>query len=514
MFSFQCRGCGVQLMLEDHWAGKQGRCPHCRSVLELPLIGGPAFAAEPAPAGQPPPAAEPPVVIRAAGKIPVSPRRLLLVMAAAGMIVIGLALVLAVRGFRPAASDDSAQAPAGATEKGVSPEGDREAPQLAEGSSAVASGPKTPSGQPSGSGPSAAGSGGPSSKTGVGPGGLGPAAAGQAPLGAASQGLTGVSRQYDDLQCRLIQARHSIRIPPGATILEVDGVRLPVLHPERLAESPAPYLFLPPGTHAVSFRPNERPVTVTIASNLFDEYQDMRRFFGVGGTVRGEELMSRSARVMDCHGAPFLLSFAGSRYAATGDWGAAERKFRRALGVNPAFSPAHLNLAECLLRTSAEAEAAREIALADAFNVGNVFGLAGAVAEFRQRVTASTIAGPLDAAAISYVTTETPTEEDRRLVALLEGVSKYAVRDEERGKILNNLAVHFADTGRPELALYHFHQALAALRDADPGARYDVARQVLVNMSEVCRKAGFGEAEEYRQMSVSLTGATQSAESP
>ena len=501
MFSYQCRGCGVQLMLEDHWAGKQGRCPHCHAALDVPPIAVPPPAAEPVPGGQTP-VAGPPVFTPAAGRLPVPPRRLLLVMAAgtAGMIVIGLAVVLAGRIFGPAASGEPAQAAAERTEEDAPQEAEREVPQPPEESPAVAGGPKAPAGPPVASGP-----------TGIGAEPSSPGSA--APLGATSQGLTGVSRQYDDLQCRLIQARHAIRIPPGATILEVDGVRLPILHPERLAESPAPYLFLPPGTHAVGFRPGERPLSVTIASNLFDEYQGMRRFFGVGGSVRAEELMSRSARVLDCHGAPFLLSFAGSRYAAAGDWGAAERKFRRALSVNPAFSPAHLNLAECLLRRSAEAEAAREIALADAFNVGNVFGLAGAVAEFRQRVTEK-VAGPLDAAAISYVTIEALTEEDRRLVALLEGASKYAVRDEERGKILNNLAVHFADTGRPERALDHFHHALAALREADPRARYEVARQVLVNMSEVCRKAGFGEAEEYRQMSVSLTGATGSAELP
>jgi hypothetical protein len=440
----------------------------------------------------------------------------MLVMAggAAVMIVLGLAVVLAGRSLMPAAPGDPAQATAGTTEEDGPTAADREASQPADGSSAAAGGAETPPGQVAEPGTTPAGTERPLPGAGARAGGVGAGDALGMPPGATREGLTGVSRQYDDLQCRQIQARHAIRIPPGATILEVDGVRLPVLHPERLAESPAPYLFLPRGTHAVCFRPNERPVTVTIASNLFDEYQDMRRFFGVGGTVRGEELMSRSARVMDCHGAPFLLNFAGARYAAAGDWGAAERKFRRALVVNPTFSPAHLNLAECLLRTSAEAEAAREIALADAFNVGNVFGLAGAVAEFRRGVTASKLAGPLDAAAFSYVTTETLTEEDRRLTALLEGVSKYAVRDEERGKILNNLAVHFADTGRPELALYHFHHALAALREADPGVRYDVARQVLVSMSEVCRKAGFGEAEEYRQMSVSLTGATRSAESP
>ena len=83
--------------------------------------------------------------------------------------------------------------------------------------------------------------------------------------------------------------------------------------------------------------------------------------------------------------------------------------------------------------------------------------------------------------------------------ALLEGISKYAVEDAERAKILNNLAVHFADRGRPERALHHFREALAVLKLAGP-ERFELAARVFANMSRVCRKAGFDEADEYEQM--------------
>lgn len=329
------------------------------------------------------------------------------------------------------------------------------------------------------------------------------------------EGLKGVSREYDDLECRRIQARHGVRVPPGATILQVDGARLPVVLPVRLAESLAPILFLPRGTHRVAFRPGEKPVDVAVASSPSDVYGAMRRFFGVGTAVRQEELLSRSARVMDVHGTPFLLNFSGAGYASAGDWGAAERKFRRALAINPLFPPAHLNLAECLVRRSAHAEAGREIVLAEAFNVGDVFGLAGSIGELRRRLADPRgPALPIDAASLSYGPAEPIREEDRRMVAVLEGASQYAVREEERAKILGNLAVHFAESGRPELALAHFRNALACLRGADPEPRYRLARQMLGQMSDVCRKASFGEADEYRQMSVSLTGVLRTSEQP
>lgn len=312
--------------------------------------------------------------------------------------------------------------------------------------------------------------------------------------------LGGLSSLYYDQDCREIQDRHGIRIPPGATILEVDGLRLPVESPGALADSVAPYLFLPRGEHVVRFRTSDRPIAVTIGSDLFGHYRAMRSYFDIEGAVKAGELMRRSGQAMDVHGAPFLLNFMGARHAREDHWDAAERHFRRALAVNPAFAPAHLNLAECLRRRNAKDDAIRETLSADAFNVGNVFGLAEPIVQMRRKLGLPLDrSDPVDAAAFSYASVEEISEEDRRLVALMEGISKYAVNAGERGKILNNLAVHFADSGRPELALHHFRKALAVVKQAGT-ERFAVGRKILANMSQVCRKAGFEEADEYKQM--------------
>ena len=309
-----------------------------------------------------------------------------------------------------------------------------------------------------------------------------------------------MTREYDDLACQQIQFRHGVRIPSAAAILEVDGVRLPIRSVGSLADSPAPFLFLPRGVHAVRFRATERPVEVTIRSDLLGEYQSMRGFFEVDGSVRAAELLRRGAWAMDVHGAPFLLNFMGARHVKEESWDVAERAFRRSLSVNPTFSPAHLNLAECLLRRGAREEAIGEVNAADVFNVGNVHGLADAVSRLRLRLKIPVDrCDPIEADALSYVTTEALLEEDLRLVALLEGISRYAVKAEERGKILNNLAVHFADKGRFELALHHFRNALEAIKYAGP-ERYAVAQKVFSNMSAACRKGGLAEAEEYEKM--------------
>jgi hypothetical protein len=164
------------------------------------------------------------------------------------------------------------------------------------------------------------------------------------------------------------------------------------------------------------------------------------------------------------------------------------------------FSPAHLNLAECLFQDGARDEAAREVDLADVFNVGNVFGLAGAIAQTRRRLgMPSEGRDTIDAAELIYVSREKPSEEDLRMVALLEALSKYAVRDEERAKVLNNLAVHFAQSDRPELALHYFHNSLEVTQHAGEG-RHQLARQIFSHIRAVCRKAGFDEETEYQQM--------------
>lgn len=299
----------------------------------------------------------------------------------------------------------------------------------------------------------------------------------------------------------MIQSRHGVYVPAVAEFVEIDGLLLPLTDLASLTGSTSPVVFLPRGVHAVRFRRNELPVEVTVAGEFFAEYQALRTFFVRNGQdQQHEELLARAARTMDVHGAPFLLNQTGALHASLGEWDAAARYFRRALLVNPAFSPAHLNLAQCLMRRSDRIAAAQECVLAEAFNVGNVFGLKSALTEMRRqlgRITAEP--QPLEMNLESYLSRETIEEEDRRLVAILQAASKYAVGDDQRGKILNNVGVHFAESGRPELALFHFRSALGCVRTAG-SERFQLARTILGNMRDVCRKAQFTEADEYERM--------------
>lgn len=512
MLEIQCHQCAMRFGLPDEWAGKQGKCPKCDCVLSIPPLAPPS-----GPPPQPASAASPPSSKTAPPPLPVPPPAAAqrsgsrtLVMALREKLrpsnimglpwpwrIAGAGLVVVAAGLLIFALSRNGPDPG----NGVADAGNRRAEVPPNGDGGPDS-PATKNGHPPSAAPQRTGPVGshPSPGT-LPPSYAGPSRPDERPLSdPGNGGIVGVSTVYTDRDCRLLQARYGVRIPPAATMIEVDGLRLPVLNPARLAESRSPLLFLPRGEHVVRFRTNE-PIRITIRSDLFTEYRKMHRFFDVAGKVRSEALIDRGARAADVHGAPFLLNFAGASHAGANRWDVAERKFRRSLAVNPTFSPAHLNLAECLLRRKLPQQAAREVELADVFNVGNVYGLAAAVAQFRRRLELSLEWGePIDAEAVSYLSEQTLSEEDLRMVALLEGIGKYAVGDADRGKVLNNLAVHLADVGYPELALHHFRNALQVVKLADPQQRYDLTRTIFANMSDVCRKAGFAEAEEYRRM--------------
>ena len=99
----QCPKCKTQLELDATWAGKQGRCPNCRSVLNIP---GPAVA------GQPPP--KPPELPDQPGPRQAAPetaaRRpqpwMVVGIAASAALVLVLALLLAGRGKSDPDPDD------------------------------------------------------------------------------------------------------------------------------------------------------------------------------------------------------------------------------------------------------------------------------------------------------------------------------------------------------------------------------------------------------------------------
>jgi hypothetical protein len=281
-----------------------------------------------------------------------------------------------------------------------------------------------------------------------------------APLPAPTVEPAPTQLEYDEAHCQAIQALHGVSVPATASIIEVDGRRLPIRNPLVLASARSPYLFLPRGAHAVRFAPDDPLVEFEITGDLAIAYETLQSYFDVAGQIDEQELLTRAAGTLDVFGSPLLLNLMGAAYAGRGQWGAAERKFCRALRVSPAFTPAHLNLAHCLLLRQSQDEAAHEVRLADAFNVGDVFGLNRQIVELKRRLGI-----PLD---------------DRQAIEL--DLSKNALEDDPI-----------------ERAVEELRATLAELMLTTPN-RVDTIRHLFAQMAEVCREAGYEEADEYERM--------------
>ena len=344
-----------------------------------------------------------------------------------------------------------------------------------------------------------------------------------------SRGKRGLSQEYDDRQCRQYQSElygiggHGILIPPSAEILEVDGVRLPITGVTKLQKSPYPFLFLPKGIHYVRFRPDEFSVQVKVEQeprNILPEYNDgflrtdydaMRQYFGLSKAtdpIQLGQIITRAGDAFDGYTQPFLLNIHAAYHISKGENVAARRKYNRALYINPTFSPSHLNLAWIHFNQKQYESAKREVRLAAAFNVGNVFGLKKEIVDLEQEINQKLkdlskdeeIAASMVAFSSSaYLPREFLSEQDKSMRALMEAVSKYAILEEERAKILANLAIHFSDEGKNGWALHSFRNAMRVLRMGGQ-EKYPLAKKIMIQMIKCCKGEYANERAEYVQM--------------
>jgi phage FluMu protein Com len=61
MIALTCPGCGKSLNVKDEFAGKRGKCPHCKQPVTIPAPAAAPTVMESAPAYGPPPTVAPEV---------------------------------------------------------------------------------------------------------------------------------------------------------------------------------------------------------------------------------------------------------------------------------------------------------------------------------------------------------------------------------------------------------------------------------------------------------------------
>jgi tetratricopeptide (TPR) repeat protein len=473
--------------LPDEWAGKQGRCPQCRKVLEIP-------AARPAQAARPPE----PKLVEAAERAtrsdeaesaapappitawPVklwdwlrSPAWLATTLAATMLLAIGLFLVLRGGRGRP----DNAGAASVAGEQGpAQPKRDVFRPAV----------------QPADAGIEA------------------PPAVDVAPAATPGAQATAARRPPEPQKAAqaggpapdaLSLKEHGVEIPIGAGVIEIDGVLMPVQHPSALAARGGVPLVLPLGKHIVRFARSGPPQVIEPRRWFLEAYLEAAGQVQENGRWSFDRLLELSRRSLDRFREPLVPHFWGNYYWQEGEHEAAARSFTWALQIAPTFAPSYFNLAGLAHERGDDDAARRYLRLADLWNVQNAYGLARASLQLRASLREND-ALPADDEPDWLVRDHSElTGRDRDLIAVLSSAAEFAPRLTERAKILNNLGAYFEHEAKSELALEHYRSAAAVLGSTQlaPEQR-QVILGILNNLARVCRKADMPEYLRYERM--------------
>jgi hypothetical protein len=292
-----------------------------------------------------------------------------------------------------------------------------------------------------------------------------------------------------------------VSVPPGATLIEIDGVTLSIRNPGELVGERDVALVLPLGKHIVRFTKAEAPRTVEPKRWFIDAYREVAARVQDGGRWDFDRLLDQSRQSLDRFTEPLVPHFWGNYYWQEGEFDAAARHYTWALEIAPSFAPAYFNLAALAHERGHDDTAQRYLRLADLWNAQNAYGLSQALSVLRAAL------GELNAAVADdepdwYVPTrDALTVRDRDMVAVLHSTAEFSPRIAERAKILNNLGAYFEHVGKPEYALQSYRSAAAVLGTAKLSSEERLVIQgILENLSRVCRKADMPEYRRYERL--------------
>lgn len=299
-----------------------------------------------------------------------------------------------------------------------------------------------------------------------------------------------------------LETPRMVALDPDTRSINVDGVRLPIGVFEEFQRFSAPGVYLPRGRHMLGT--NAGPLLAhQVSEHPATRYRALRDRLAKQPDKGRAELLSALTRGYGRPEDPVALHLLGNVHWRLGKKDAAVRWWRRAVLVNPAFPPSHLNLARRLLEQGEKGHATRELLLARAFNPGDGFGIAAVIDALAEKhglqLTGSTTLHPRFYALSKP---EELSDIDRRMARFSEGVGAHFTKLEDQAKLRSNLGLHFEGKRKPVLALRSYGEALAVLvRAGRSGEGYAIAEVIFKNMARTCRSLGWsGEAEDYEAM--------------
>jgi len=294
-----------------------------------------------------------------------------------------------------------------------------------------------------------------------------------------------------------------VHVPTRASVIEIDGVALPIHNLQELTGQRDVALVLPLGKHVVRFEKSDPPRLLEPKRWFLDAYRDAMTRVQTNGRWDFDRLLDLSRSSLDRFTEPLVPHFWGNYYWQENEIDAAARQYTWALEIAPTFAPAYFNLAALYHERGNDIAAQRYLRLADLWNAQNAYGLAQALAALHAAVgNPDPSSGVVNDESDWYVGTQDElTVRDRDMVAVLQSSAEFAPRITERAKILNNLGAYIEHVGKPEHALQSYRSAAAVLGAAPVSAEERrVIQGILVNLARVCRKADMPEYRRYERL--------------
>jgi tetratricopeptide (TPR) repeat protein len=481
--------CGYFMQLPENWAGKQGRCPQCSRVLNIPAAR-PMASTKGTPRPAPAPTDAP---LESGVDLSELPRTqpsngagpwrnpIWIVAFAGGAAFIALGLFMVLRGGHEATNGNVA--PNDDSVVQATPQDTRDdavfRPQIKTEPAQTDAGNTE---QPSSDRPPDAGAN-KSAESAV-------AAAKSARTGGSTASLeTWTMRDY------------GVLVPAGSSLIEVDGVAVPVRNPASLASQGGVVLVLPLGKHVVRFTKSDTPRIVEPQRWFSDAYRDAGAGLQDGGRWSFDRLLEQSRQSLDRFAEPLVPHFWGNYYWQQHELDAAARQYTWALEIAPTFAPAYFNLAALEQERGHTDAARRYLRLAELWNTQNAYGLAQGLGALRAVVGESDPTIDDDEPDWYVTARDVLTPRDRDMIAVLRSAAEFSTRITERAKILNNLGAYFEHVGKPEHALQSYRSAAAVLGTTklSPQERR-VIQGILQNLARVCRKADMPEYQRYERL--------------
>jgi tetratricopeptide (TPR) repeat protein len=292
-----------------------------------------------------------------------------------------------------------------------------------------------------------------------------------------------------------------VAIPPGASIVEVDGVALPVRNPSELAGQAGVPLVLPYGKHVVRFAKTNPPRVIEPKRWFLDAYREAATQVHENGRWSFDRLLELSRRSLDRFTEPLVPHLWGNFYWQEDQHDAAVRHYAWALEIAPTFAPSYFNLAQLSHERGDDDAARRYLRLADLWNAQNAYGLSNALNGLRTSLGSGEESADEDQPDWFVADHGSLTSRDQDMIAVLRSAAEFAPRPTERAKILNNLGAYFEHIGKPELALESYRTAASVLGAAKlENEERRVIQGILENLARVCRKADMPEYRRYERL--------------